>query len=116
MIKLIEGIAAGNTGKKALAIKVILQNDELLQTEFYQIKDSLLAWNRVHGSNCGGLEIEYQADETIWPQIEQFWIERASMDPLIRSLFENVGHIDLCMMTPEGRNVRTIGFEVGANK
>jgi hypothetical protein len=116
MIKLVEGIVGSDKTKKGLALKVTFQEGEAIQTEFYQVKDALLAWQRAHGASCGALEIEYQADETNWPYIEEFWLTKTSTDLLIRSLFENVGNVDLCMVTPAGNNIRRISFEVGANK
>lgn len=116
MIKLVEGIAAGSRVLKGLAVKVTLRESETVQTEFYEVKDALLDWHRAHGASCGALEIEYQADESIWAQIEQFWVGKTSTDPLIRPLFESIGNVDLCMVTPTGSNIRRIGFELGRNK
>ena len=116
MIKLIEGIAASNKNLKGLALKVTFEKGDTVQTEFYGVKDALLEWQRAHGAGCGALEIEYQADESNWPQIEQFWVSKTNTDPLIRSVFENVGNVDLCMVTPNGNNIRRIGFELGPNK
>jgi hypothetical protein len=62
------------------------------------------------------LEIEYQAGESSWQQIEQFWVNKSATDPLIRSLFESVGNVDICMVTPTGSNIRRIGFELGTKK
>ncbi|MCX6923820.1 MAG: hypothetical protein NT154_11535 [Verrucomicrobia bacterium] len=96
-------------------MKVTFVEGETVQTEFYRVKDALLDWRRAHGTGCGALEIEYQADESSWPQIEQFWVGKTNADPLIRSVFENVGNVDLCMVTPTGSNIRRIGFELGTN-
>jgi hypothetical protein len=116
MIKLVEGIAASDTGLKGLALKVTFQEGETVQTEFYRVKDALLDWQRAHGAGCGALEIEYEADESSWPQIEQFWVSKTSADPLIRSLFESVGNVDLCMATPTGSNTTRIGFALGTKR
>ena len=116
MIKLVEGIAAGNKALKGLALKVTFEEGETVQTEFYGVKDTLLDWQRAHGTGCGALEIEYQADESSWPQIEQFWVTKTSTDPLIRSAFESLGNVSLYMVTPTGSNIRRIGFELGTSK
>ena len=116
MIKLVEGIAARNKALKGLALQVTFGEGETVQTEFYRMKDVLLDWQRAHNAGCGALEIEYQTDESSWPQIEQFWFSKTNADPLIRSVFESVGHVDLCMVTPNGNNIRRIGFELGTNK
>ena len=116
MIKLVEGVAASNKALKGLALKVTFGEGETVQTEFYRVKDALLDWRRAHGAGCGALEIEYQADESSWPQIEQFWVNKTNTDPLIRSVFESVGNVDLCLVTPTGSNIRRIGFELGTNK
>ena len=116
MIKLVEGIAASNKALKGLALKVTFEEGETVQTEFYRMKDALLDWQRAHGAGCGALEIQYQADESSWPQIEQFWVGKTKTDPLIRSVFESVGSVDLCMVTPSGSNIRRIAFELGTNK
>ena len=116
MIKLVEGITAGNKALKGIAAKVIFQEGETMETEFCRLKDALLDWRRAHGAGCGALEIEYEADESSWPQIEQFWINKTQSDLLIRSVFESVGNVDLCMVTPAGSNIRRIGFELGTKK
>ena len=116
MIKLVEGISATNKALKGLALEVTFGEGETVQTEFYRVKDALLDWQRVHDTGCGALEIVYQADESSWPQIEQFWVSKTITDPLIRSVFERVGNVDLCMVTPAGNNIRRIGFELGTNK
>jgi hypothetical protein len=116
MIKLVEGIAASNRALKGLALKVTFEEGETVQTEFYRVQDALLDWQRAHGLIGGALEIEYQVDESSWPQIEQFWVSKTNTDPLIRSVFESVGNVDLCMVTPTGSNIRRIGFELGTNK
>ena len=116
MIKVVEGIAARNKSLKGLALKVTFAEGETVQTEFYSVKDALLDWHRAHGAGCGAVEIEYQADEPSWPQIEQFWVSKTNTDPLIRSVFASVGNVDLCMVTPTGSNIRRIGFELGASK
>jgi hypothetical protein len=116
MIRLIEGIAGSNKALKGLALKVSFQEGETVQTEFYRVKDALLDWQRAHGAACGALEIEYQADQSSWAQIEEFWGSKTKTDPLIQALFRSVGNVDLCMVTPAGSNIRRIGFELGTNK
>ncbi len=116
MIKLVEGIAARSKALKGLAVRVTFQEGETVQTEFYHLKDALLDWQRAHGAGCGALEIEYQVNESSWPQIEQFWVSKTNTDPLVRSVFESVGNVDLCMVSPTGSNIRRIGFELGRNK
>ena len=116
MIKFVEGIAASNKALKGLAVKVTIQASETVQTEFDSVKDALLGWLRTHGDGCGAFEIEYEAGESSWPQIEQFWISKSAADPVIQTLLKRVGNFDLCMVTPVGDNIRRIGFELGANK
>jgi hypothetical protein len=116
MIKLIEGIAASNKNLKGLALKVTFQEGDTAHTEFDLVKDALLDWQRTHGAACGALEIEYQAHESGWAQIEQFWVNKSKTDPLIQALLQRVGYFDLCMVTPTGNKIRRIGFELGANK
>jgi hypothetical protein len=117
MIKLVEGIAANNKGLKGLAVKVTIQARETVHTEFDCLKDALLDWLRTHGAACGALEIEYEAGESSWPEIEQFWVNKSAGDPVIQALLKRVGSFDLCMVTPDGvNNIRRIGFELGTNK
>lgn len=116
MIKLVEGIAANSKALKGLAVKVTFQEDETVQTEFDRVKDALVDWQRAQGAGCGALEIEYQADESSWSQIERFWVSKTTTDPVIRHVFESVGSVDLCMVTPSGNNIRRIGFELGTNR
>jgi hypothetical protein len=116
MIKLVEGLAASDKTLKGLAVTVTFREGESVQTEFYRVKDALLDWRRSHGEACAALELEYQADESSWPQIEEFWVTKTTTDRLIRSLFESLGNVDLCLVTPTGSNIKRIGFEVGRSK
>jgi len=116
MINLVEGIAASNKALKGLAVKVTVESGETVHTDFDRIKDALLDWLRTRGAVCGALEIEYEAGESSWPQIERFWVNRSAADPVIQALLKRVGNFDLCMVTPAGDNIRRIGFELGANK
>jgi hypothetical protein len=116
MIKVVEGVAASNKALKGLAVTVSFQAGENVQSEFYRVKDALLDWQRLRGAACAALELEYQAEEPIWSQIEQFWLAKLDTDRLVRSLFETIGKVDLCLVTQAGRNIKRIGFELGRNE
>ena len=70
MIKVVEGVAASNKAQKGLAIQVTFQEGESVQSEFYRVKDALLDWQRLRGTACAALELEYQAEESAWQEIE----------------------------------------------
>src|SRR5579864_5057090 len=116
VIKLVEGIAASNKALKGLAVKVTFQAKETVHTEFEPVKDALVNWLRTHGAACGALEIEYEAGESSWEEIERFWVNKSAADPAIHALLQKVGNFELCLVTPAGDNIRRIGFEHGANK
>jgi hypothetical protein len=116
MIKLVEGVAASNKAMKGLAVKVTIQAKETVHTEFDRVKDSLMSWLRTYGAACGALEIEYEAGESSWEEIERLWVNKSAADPAIQAVLQKVGHFDLCLVTPAGDNIRRIGFELGANK
>ena len=116
MIKLVEGIAASNKALKGLAVRVTIQEKETVHTEFDLLKDALMNWLRTHGAACGALEIEYEAGQSSWEEIERFWVNKSAADPAIQALLQKVGNFDLCLVTPAGDNIRRIGFELGANK
>jgi hypothetical protein len=113
MIKVIEGKSASNKALKGLAVTVTFQAGENVQTEFGAVKEALLNWWRSHGEACAALELEYRAGEDSWSQIEQFWVARLDTDESIRSLFEKLGDVDLCLLNPTGNNIKRIGFELG---
>ncbi|SRR5260221_13983650 len=116
MIKLVEGVAASNKALKGLGLRVTIQEGDTVVAEFDRVRHALLDWHRTHGAACGALEIEYQAHESSWPEIEQFWVNKNETDPVIQALLQQIGSIDLCMVTPTGKNIRRIEFEFGANK
>ena len=62
------------------------------------------------------MELEYQAEESIGSQIEQFWLAKLGTDQLIRSVFEAIGKVELCLITQTGSNIKRIGFELGKNE
>jgi hypothetical protein len=116
MIKLVDGIAAGSRASRGLVVKVTFEAGDTVHTDFDIVKDTLSDWLRTHGAACGALEIEYEADASSWPQIEQFWINKTTADPLLQALLHRLGKFDLCMLSPAGDNIRRIGFELGASK
>ena len=116
MVKIVRGLAASNKALKGLAVTVTFQGGDSVQTEFYSVKDALLDWQRTQDQSCAALELEYIAEESSWQQIEAFWLARIDRDNLIRSLFESVGKVELCLVAPAGRNIKKIGFELGGNE
>jgi len=116
VIKIVEGLAASNKALKGLAVAVSFQPGENVQSEFYRVKDALLDWKRLRGGACAALEIEYQAEESIWIEIEQFLLAKLQTDQLIRSVFEAIGNVELCLITQTGSSIKRIGFELGRNE
>jgi hypothetical protein len=113
MIKLVEGIAANNKALKGLALKVTFQPGDTVRTEFDLVQDALLDWLQTHGAACGALEIEYEADESSWRQVEQFWVDKSAADPHIQALLKRVGNFDLCMVTPTGDISEGLALSLG---
>jgi hypothetical protein len=113
MLKVVEALVAGVKVRKGLAVSVTFQDGEDVRSEFYQVKDALLSWQRSRGEACGVVELEYQADESSWEQIEAFWLAKVDRDQLIRSFFVSVGKVVLCLVTPAGNKIKQIGFELG---
>lgn len=116
MIKVVEGRAASHESLKGLAVTITFHAGENVQTEFIGVKEALMDWRRYHGEACAALELEYEAEATSWPQIEHYWANKVATDPLIRSLFESLASVELCLVTPAGNDIKRIGFEVGRNK
>src|SRR6266487_3724393 len=113
MITVTEGLAARSKALYGLAISVIFQEAENVQSEFYPIKDALLTWQRSRGKACGALTIEYEVPQSGRKEIEDFWVAKFEHDQSIQSLFASVGEVKISMLTPEGGDIRSIGFEVG---
>ena len=97
-----------------LAISVVLRDGETVESDFYEIKDALLDWERTHGKTAASISIEYRTPDSSRQQIEDFWLAKIDRDCLIRTVFSSVGEVELCLMTPEGRNIRQIAFELGS--
>ena len=111
MVTITEGLTGRDKALYGLAISVALREGETLQSEFYQIKDALLNWQRSRGAACGALNMEYQVAESSRQQVEDFWAAKLESDHLLRSVFANLGEVELSLSTPDGRNTKNIGFE-----
>ncbi len=72
MVTLTEGLTGRDKALYGLAISVALSGRERLQSEFYQIKDALLDWQRSRGAACGALNMEYQVAESRRQQVVDF--------------------------------------------
>ena len=111
MITVTEGLMVRGKAPYGLVISVALREGESLQSEFYQIKDALLDWQRSRGAACGALNMEYQVAESSRQQVVDFWHARIENDHLIQSVFANIGEVELSLSTPDGRNTKKVGFE-----
>ena len=80
-----------------------------------ETKDALLEWERTHGKTAASISLEYRTPDSIRQQIEDFWLAKIAGDSLIRTVFASVGEVELCLMTPDGRNIRKIGFQLGSS-
>jgi len=113
MITVKEGLVARNKALYGLAISVILQEGESVESEFYPIKDALLTWQRSRDKACRALTIEYEVPKSSRKEIEDFCVAKFEHDQSIQSLFASVGEVNISMLTPDGSDIRSIGFEVG---
>jgi len=95
MVTITEGLTVRGKAPYGLVISVALREGESLQSEFYQIKDALLGWQRSRGAACGALNMEYQVAESSRQQVVDFWHARIENDHLIRSVFANIGEVEL---------------------
>jgi hypothetical protein len=113
MVKIIEASVAGDKALRGLAVSVSLLEGETVESDFYAIKDALVAWQRTYGKCASSVLIEYRTSDSSRQEIENFWLAKFDSDHLIRKLFATVEEAVLCLMTRDGRNVRQIGFEGG---
>ena len=111
MVTITEGSAGRDKGAYGLAVSVALAEHESLESDFYQIKDALLEWQRSRGRACGALSIEYQVAESSRHQVEGFWLAKINKDHLIRSVLGSIHDVELSLITPDGRSIKKIGFE-----
>jgi hypothetical protein len=111
MVKITEATVARDKALHGLAISVSLLEGETVESDFYAIKDALVAWQQAHGSLASSVLIEYRTPDSSRQEIEAFWLAKFESDHLIRKLFATVDDVVLCLMTLDGRDVRQIGFE-----
>lgn len=113
MITVTEGVAARNKALYGLAIAVTFSEGESVESDFYPIKDALLSWQRSRGKACGALTIEYEVPLFRRKEIEDFWLRKFEHDQSIQSLFASFGEVQVSMLTPDGRDIKSIGFQAG---
>src|ERR1041385_554352 len=113
MVTITEASVAGDKALRGLAVLVSLRNGETVESDFYQIKDAMLDWKRTHAATATNMLIEYHAPQSSWQAIEDFWHARIDSDHLVRSVFFSVREVTLCLMSPDGRDIRQVGFELG---
>jgi hypothetical protein len=111
MVKITEGSVARDKALHGLAVLVSLLDGETVESDFYTIKDALVAWQQTHGNFASSVLIEYRTSDSSRQEIEAYWLAKFQSDHLIRKLFATVDEVVLCLMTHDGRNVRQIGFE-----
>lgn len=113
MVTITETSVAGDKSLRGLAASVSLGDGETAQSDFYQIKDAILDWKRTHGATATNMLIEYHAPKSNWQAIEDFWHARIDGDQLVRSVFFSIRGVTLSLMTPDGSEIRQVGFELG---
>jgi hypothetical protein len=113
MVHITEASVAGEKALRGLAVSVSLRDGETVESDFYRIKDAMLDWKRMHDTTATAMLIEYHAPDSTWQQIENFWHARIDSDHLVRSVFFSVRKVTLCLMSPDGRDIRQVGFELG---
>ncbi|SRR5258706_9932855 len=116
MISVTEGVAARNKALYGLAISVSFQEGESVQSEFYKIKEALEGWRHLRGQACGALTIEYIVEESGRREIEDFWAGKVESDASVRLVFASTGEVEISTLTPDGRNIRSIGFYLGGEQ
>jgi hypothetical protein len=114
MVQITQASVARNKALRGLAVSVILREGETVESDFFEIKDALLDWERTHGKTAASISMEYRTPDSSRQQIENFWLAKIESDPLIRRVFVSVGEVGLCLITEDGRNIRQIGFELGS--
>jgi hypothetical protein len=113
MVTITEASVAGDKALRGLAASVSLGEGETVESDFYKIKDAMLDWKRTYGTAATDMLIEYHAPKSNWKVIEDFWHARIDSDHLIRSVFLSVRKVTLCVMSPDGRDIRQLDFESG---
>ena len=113
MVQITEASVAGDNALRGLSASVSLRDGEVVESGFYHIKDAMLDWKRTHGATAATMLIEYHAPKSSWKEIEDFWHARIDSDHLVRSVFFSVREVTLCLMSPDGREIRQVGFELG---
>jgi hypothetical protein len=113
MVTITEASVAGDKALRGLAVSVSLGNNETAESEFYQIKDAMLEWKRIHSKIATNMLIEYHAPKSNWQTIEDFWRAKIDSDHLVHSVFFSVREVTLSFISPNGREIRRVGFELG---
>jgi hypothetical protein len=113
MVQITEGSVARDKALHGLAISVSFREGETVEADFFEIKDALLDWQRTRGKAASSILIEYRVPDSSRQQVEDFWLAKLDSDHLIRTAFASVGEVELCLMTPDGKNIHQIGFELG---
>ncbi len=113
MVQITEASVTGDKALRGFAASVSIREGETAETDFYQIKGAMLDWKRTHGAIASNMLIEYYAPKSSWEAIENFWHARIDSDHLVRSVFFSVREVELCLMSPDGRDIRSVGFELG---
>ena len=106
MVTITEASVAGDKALRGLAVSVSLRDGETVESDFYQIKDAILDWKSTHNATATNMLIEYHAPQSSWQTIEDFWHARIDSDHLVRSVFFGVRAVTLCLMSPDGKDIR----------
>jgi hypothetical protein len=112
-VTITETAVAGDKALRGLAASVVLGDGETMESDFYQIKDKMLDWKRLHGMSATNMLIEYHAPKSSWQRVADFWRARIDSDHLVQSVFFSVKEVTLSFMSPDGRDLRQVGFEPG---
>ena len=113
MVRITEASVAGDKALRGLAASVSLRDDETVESDFSRIKDGMLDWKRTHGTAAAAMLIEYCAPKLSSQEIEDFWRAKIDSDHLVRSVFFSIREVELRLMSPDGRDIRSVGFELG---
>ena len=114
MVQITEASVAGDKTLCGLVASISLADGETVELDFYHIKDAMQDWKRAYGAAVGNILIEYRAPKSSWQGIEDFWLSKVDGDQAVRAVFLSVKEVTLCLMSPDGKDIRQVNFQPGA--
>jgi hypothetical protein len=82
MVEITQASVARDKALRGLAVSVVLRDGETVESDFHEIKDALLEWERTHAKSAASISLEYRTPDSSWQQIEDFWLAKIESDSL----------------------------------